>query len=70
MEKDIEAFLKMEKELIRRHHGKIAIFSKGNFILVEKDLRKALEKARKKTKKKTLFIAELYTPEEQAAGIL
>ena len=70
MEKDIEAFLKMEKELIRKHHGKIAVFSKGNLIVLEKDLRKALEKARKKTKEKTLFIAELYTPEEQAAGIL
>jgi hypothetical protein len=69
IEKNIEAFLKMEKELIRKHHGKIAVFSKGNLILVEKDLRKALEKA-KKTKEKTLFIAELYTPEEQAAGIL
>jgi hypothetical protein len=33
-------------------------------------LEKALKKARQKTKEKNIFIAELYTPEEQTAGIL
>lgn len=70
MDKNIQAFLKIEKELIARHHGKTAIFSNGNLIVIEKDLRKALKKARVKSKSKEIFIAELYTPQEQTAAIL
>lgn len=70
MKEDVEAYLRMQKELILKHHGKTAVFSKGKLIAVEKDLAKALKKARKKTKGKEFFVAELYTPEEQSAAIL
>ncbi len=70
MDKNIESFRKMEKALIRRHHGKTAIFSEGRLIVIEKDLKKALKRARQKSKSKEIFIAELYTPEEQTAAIL
>lgn len=70
MDRNIQSFLKMEKDLISKHHGKTAIFSNGKLIVIEKDLRKALKKAREKSKSKNIFIAELYTPEEQTAAIL
>ena len=70
MNRDIESFLKLEKELIAKHHGKTAIFSGGKLIVIEKDLKRALKMAREKSKSKEIFIAELYTPEEQTAAIL
>lgn len=70
VKENINAFMKVQNELIRKHHGKVAVFCKGKLIVIEKDLRKALKKARRKTKEKEIFVAELYTPEEQSAAIL
>jgi len=70
MKEDIEAYLRMQKELIAKHHGKVAVFSKGKLIVIDRNLRMALKKARKRSKSKNIFVAELYTPEEQTAAIL
>ena len=70
MDKNIESFQKIEKELILKHHGKIVVFHKGKLITVDEDFDRALNRAIKKTKGKEFFIHHLYTVEEQSAGIL
>lgn len=70
MNKDIEAFSKMENKLIRKHHGKVVVFYKGKLVVVNKDFDKALNKAIKKTRGREFFVHHLYTVEEQSAGIL
>ncbi len=70
MDRNIENFQKVEKELILKHHGKVAVFYKGKLVTIDKDFDKALNNAIKKTKGKEFFVHHLYTVEEQSAGIL
>ena len=44
----MEVFTKMRDELIRKHHGKTAIFHNGKLIVIEKDLKRALKKPERK----------------------
>ncbi len=67
--KNMEAFHKMEKELIAKHHGKTAIFCDGKLTAIGKDINDAIKKANI-PKKKEIFVRELYKPEEQTEAIL
>ena len=67
---NIEAFERMEKNLLLKHHGKVVIFYKGKLVTIDKDFDRALNKAMKKTRGKEFFVHHLYTVEEQSAGIL
>lgn len=60
----------MQDELIRKHHGKVAVFYKGKLVTVQEDLQKAIKYAKRKTHGRDFFVMELYKPEEQAAAIL
>ncbi|MBI2084803.1 MAG: hypothetical protein HYT70_04320 [Candidatus Aenigmarchaeota archaeon] len=70
MDKDIEAYFKMEKELVRKHRGKYAVFYNGKPVAIEKKLDKALEKARKKTGARRFFVHPLYPFKEQVNAIV
>ena len=67
---NLQAYVQMQDELIRKHHGKIAVFHKGKLVTVQKDLERAINYAKKKTGGKDFFVKELYTPVEQASAIL
>jgi hypothetical protein len=69
-DKNIQAYLRMRDELVRKHHGKVAVFYKGNLITVQEDIEKAIKYAKKKTQGRDFFVEELYTPEEKASTIL
>lgn len=70
MDRDIEAYFKMEKDLIRKHRGKYAVFYKGKPVAIEKKLDKALEKAKKKTGERRFFVHLLYPLKEQTNAIV
>jgi hypothetical protein len=70
LNENLEAYNMMQEELIRKYHGKVAVFHRGKLVAVDKDLKRAIEKARQKTRAKDFFIRELYRPEEQASAIL
>ncbi len=67
---NLQAYLQMQDELIRKHHGKVAVFYKGRLVTVQADVEKAINYAKRKTHGKDFFVKELYTPEEQASAIL
>lgn len=70
MDKNIQAYFKMEKELVRKYHGKYAVFHNGKLVSVDKNLGTAVEKAEKKTGAKEFFVHPLYTIEEQTNAII
>ena len=70
MNESLEAYMRMQDELIRKHRGKVAVFYQGKLVTVQKDMQKAIDYARRKTGGKDFFVKELYTPEEQASAIL
>jgi len=41
MDEDIEAYNKMEKELLEEHHGEIAIFCKGKLLAIARNIQKS-----------------------------
>lgn len=67
---NIEAFERMEKNLLLKHHGKVVVFYKGKLVTIDKDFDRAINKAREKTKGKEFFVHELYSPEEISSAIL
>jgi hypothetical protein len=69
-DENLQAYLRMQDELIRKHHGKVAVFYKGRLVTVKDDAGKAISYAKKKTHGRDFFVKELYKPEEQAAAIL
>jgi len=69
-DENLQAYLNMQDELIRKHHGKTAVFYKGKLIAVSTDLERAVRMAERKTGGRDFFIKELYRPEEQASAIL
>lgn len=69
MDKDIQSFSQMEKELIAKHHGKVGVFYKGKLVSLDKDFDIALNKAIK-NRGKEFFVHHLYTVEEQSSGML
>jgi hypothetical protein len=69
-DENLQAYLNMQDELIRKHHGKTAVFYKGKLIAVSADLERAVRMAERKTGGRDFFIKELYRPEEQASAIL
>ncbi len=69
-DENLQAFMKVKDELIRKHHGKVAVFYRGRLVTVQDDVGMAVSYARKKTHGRDFFVQELYTPEEQAAAIL
>lgn len=69
-DQNLQAYLRMRDELIRKHHGKVAVFYKGKLVTVQDDLEKAVDYAKKKTHGRDFFVKELYTPQEEASAIL
>jgi hypothetical protein len=70
MDKDIRAYFRMEKQLIRKHRGKYAVFYNGKPVAIEKKLDLALEKAEKKTGARRFFVHLLYPLNEQTNAIV
>ncbi len=70
MDRDIQAYFKMEKELVRRHRGKYAVFYNGKPVAIEKNLSIALKKAKKKTGAREFFVHPLYPFKEQVNAIV
>ena len=69
-EEDLRAFLKMRDELVRKHHGKVAVFYRGELVAIKDDVQKSIADAKRKTRGRDFFVEELYSPEERAAAIL
>ncbi len=69
-DQNLQAYLKMQNELIRKYHGRVAVFYKGRLVTVQDDIEKAIDYAKRKTRGKDFFVKELYTPQEQASAIL
>lgn len=70
MDKDIKAFLKIEKDLIAKYYGRYAVFHNGKVVSIDKNFKKAMERARKKTGARDFFVHQLYTAEEQSNAII
>lgn len=70
MDENLQAYLSMQDELIRKYHGKTAVFYRGKLVVVSADLEKAIRIAKRKTGGREFFVKELYRPEEQASAIL
>ena len=68
--KNMESFRKMESKLLKKHHGKIAVFSDGKLIAIGKDIGDAVKKARKLSTSKNFFVKELFSAKEQTEAIL
>lgn len=70
MDKDIQAYFKREKELVKKYHGKYVVFHNGELVAVHKSLDVALRKAEKKTGARDFFVHPAYTIEEQTNAII
>jgi hypothetical protein len=70
VEENFKAYLRMRDELVRKHHGKVAVFYQGKLVTIQDDLETAIDHAKKKTHGRDFFVEELYSPEERAAAIL
>lgn len=68
--KNMESFRKMETKLLKKHHGKVAVFSNGKLLAIGKDIEDAVKKARKLSKAKKFFVKELFSAKEQTEAIL
>ena len=68
--KNMESFRKMESKLLKKHHGKIAVFSDGKLLAIGKDIGDAVKKARKLSTSKKFFVKELFSAKEQTEAIL
>jgi len=66
---DMERYHEMEEELIRKHHGEVAVFCEGKLIAIGKTIKEAVEAAKKRTENRNFFVRELYTVKEQAESI-
>jgi hypothetical protein len=70
VDENLRAYLRMRDELVREHHGKVAVFYEGKLVTIQDDVEKAINHAKKKTRGRDFFVEELYSPEERAAAIL
>ena len=68
--KNMESFRKMESKLLKKHHGKVAVFSDGKLIAIGKDIEDAVKKASRISKRKEFFVRELFSIKEQTEAIL
>ena len=68
--KNMESFRKMENRLLKKYHGKVAVFSDGKLIAIGKDIGDAVKKARKLSTSKNFFVKELFSAKEQTEAIL
>lgn len=67
--KNMEAYHRMENELLAKYHGKTAVFCDGKLVAIGDDIEDAVEKAGM-PKEKELFVKNLYTAKEQTEAIL
>ncbi len=67
---NMEAYHKMEEELLKKYHGKVAVFCNGKLAAIDDDIVKAVEKARKVYKGNTFFIKTLFSVKEQCEALL
>ncbi|HVC26530.1 MAG TPA: hypothetical protein VND40_00060 [Nitrososphaerales archaeon] len=70
VDENLEVYLKMRDQLVREHHGKVAVFYQGKLVTVHEDVEKAINHAKKTTHGRDFFVGELFSPEEQAANML
>ncbi|MDI6886684.1 MAG: DUF5678 domain-containing protein [archaeon] len=68
--KNMEAYHRMENELLAKYHGKTAAFCDGKLVAIGDDIDDAVEKAKMKTGKNRFFVRKLFSPEEQTNAIL
>ena len=67
----MEAFHKMEEELLTKYHGKTVVFCEGQLVAIGDDIEDAIEKASASVpKEKEIFVKNLYTAREQTQAIL
>ncbi len=66
---NMEAFHEMEEELLKKYHGKVAVFCSGKLAAIDKDMVKAVEKAKKVYKGNTFFVKTLFSAKEQTEFI-
>jgi len=66
----MEAYHKMEEELLSKYHGKTAVFCDGKLVVIGEDIDDAIEKAKIKTDANRFFVRKLFSPEEQTNAIL
>jgi|GEM_PF-2147511 len=67
---NMEAYHEMEEELLKKYHGKTAVFCNGKLAAIDDDIEKAVEKAKKVYKGKTFFIKRLFSVKEQYESLL
>ena len=67
--KNMEAYHRMENELLAKYHGKTAVFCDGKLVAIGDDIEDAVEKAGM-LKEKEIFVKTLYTAKEQTQAIL
>ncbi|MCS4541968.1 MAG: DUF5678 domain-containing protein [Euryarchaeota archaeon] len=70
IDRDFIAYKQMEKKLLKKYYGKIAVFCDGKLVAVGEDIKEAVKKARTVSKGKELFVKELFRPDEQTKAIL
>jgi hypothetical protein len=70
VEENVQVYERMRDELVKKHHGKVAVFYRGELVTVQDDVESAIAFAKKRTRGKDFFVQPLYSPEEQAASIL
>ncbi len=70
VDENLQAYLGMRDELVRKHHGKVAVFYQGRLVTVQDDVEKAIAYAKKKTNGRDFFVEELFSPQDRAAAIL
>ena len=68
--KNIKCYWKMENRLLKKYHGKVAVFSDGKLIAIGKDIEDTVKKAAKISKTKKFFVRELFSIKEQTEAIL
>ncbi len=71
---NMEAYHEMEEELLKKHHGKVAVFCNGKWngklAAIDDDIVKAVEKAKKVYKGNIFFIKTLFSVKEQCESLL
>ena len=68
--KNMEAYHRMENELLAKYHGKTAVFCDGKLVTIGDDIDDGVEKAKMKTGKNRFFVRKLFSPDEQTNAIL
>ena len=70
LNENLEAYSKLQDELIRKYHGKVAVFYRGKLVVIDKDLKRAIEKARQKTSLSESYTGQRSKPQQYYSGLM